>query len=232
MAKSLKIVMIDDNTDFLFTMETFLQRNGFEVQTAEDGQKGIDLIKKNNANQDVGDTNYVFLSFVLKYMPVGLLGLIIAAIFAASMSSTSSELNALASTSVVDVYKRHIRKNKSERHYVVVSKIFTVFWGGFAIFFAQFANRMGTLIEAVNILGSLFYGTILGIFLVSFYLKFVKGGATFYAAILAEIGVVYCFIFTRISFLWYNVVGCLMVVLLSIPINAILKMKKKTGLNI
>ncbi len=189
-------------------------------------EKGVALIKKHTGNEDAGDTNYIFLSFVLQYMPVGLLGLIIAAIVAASMSSTSSELNALASTTVVDIYRRMIKKNGSDRHYLVVSKVLTVVWGLFAILFAQYANRLGTLVEAVNILGSLFYGTILGIFLVSFYLKFVRGSATFYAAIIAEVGVILCFFFTDISYLWYNVVGCFLVVIFSIPINRFLQQKR------
>lgn len=185
--------------------------------------RGVALIRKHSANENIGDTNYIFLSFVLKYMPVGLLGLIIAAIVAASMSSTSSELNALASTTLVDIYKRMVKTDGSDRHYLNASKLLTVAWGIFAIMFAQYANRLGTLVEAVNILGSLFYGTILGIFLVSFYLKFVRGGATFYAAILAEIGVILCYLFTPISYLWYNVVGCVLVIVFSIPINHFLQ---------
>lgn len=209
----------------LSVVETQLDRA--EERASDLRAQGVALIRKHSNNEDVGDTNYVFLSFVLKYMPVGLLGLIIAAIVAASMSSTSSELNALASTTVVDIYKRMVKKDGSDRHYLVASKLLTVVWGIFAIIFAQYANRLGTLVEAVNILGSLFYGTILGIFLVSFYIKSVRGSATFYAAILAEVGVVYCFLFTDISFLWYNVVGCLLVVFFSIPINRFLQARKK-----
>ncbi len=160
-------------------------------------------------------------------MPVGLLGLIIAAIFSASMSSTSSELNALASTTMVDVYKRLIKKNQTSLHYVKVSKILTIIWGGFAILFAQYANRLGTLIEAVNILGSLFYGTILGIFLVAFYIKSIKGSATFYAALIAEVGVICCFLFTSISYLWYNVVGCLLVISFAFPIDYFINRRDK-----
>jgi SSS family solute:Na+ symporter len=186
-------------------------------------EQGVQIIKKHSANEDVSDTNYIFLSFVLKYMPVGLLGLIIAAIIAAAMSSTSSELNALASTTVVDIYKRMMKKSGSDRHYLRSSKLLTVVWGIFAILFAQYANRLGTLVEAVNILGSLFYGTILGIFMVAFFLKFVRGAAAFYAAFFAEIGVFLCFIFTDITYLWYNVVGCLLVIIFSIPINHFLK---------
>lgn len=193
-----------------------------EGEVKELKNKGVLLIRKHSGNEDVSDTNYIFLFFVLRYMPVGLLGLIIAAIIAAAMSSTSSELNALASTTVVDIYRRMIKRTASDRHYLVVSKLLTVAWGVFAIMFAQFANRLGTLVEAVNILGSLFYGTILGIFLVAFFLKFVCNAAAFYAAIFAEAGVILCFIFTDISYLWYNVVGCLLVMVFSIPIDRIL----------
>jgi SSS family solute:Na+ symporter len=189
-------------------------------------EQGVQIIKKHSANEDVSDTNYIFLSFVLKYMPVGLLGLIIAAIIAAAMSSTSSELNALASTTVVDIYKRMMKKSGSDRHYLRSSKLLTVVWGIFAILFAQYANRLGTLVEAVNILGSLFYGTILGIFLVAFFLKFVRGAAAFYAAIFAEVGVILCFLFTDITYLWYNVVGCLLVIIFSIPINHFLQRRQ------
>ncbi len=189
-------------------------------------QEGVALIRQHTANKDAGDTNYIFLFFVLRYMPVGLLGLIIAAIVAASMSSTSSELNALASTTLVDIYKRMMKKDGGDRHYLVASKLLTVSWGIFAIMFAQYANRLGTLVEAVNILGSLFYGTILGIFLVAFYLKRVRGAAAFYAAIFAEIGVLLCFFFTDISFLWYNVVGCFLVIICSLPINHYLQRKQ------
>lgn len=182
-------------------------------------QEGISLLKKNNPDMDTSDTNYIFLSFVVKYLPVGLVGLVLAVIFAASMSSTASELNALASTTVVDIYKRLFKKDKTDRHYLFVSKIATLFWGLYAILLAESASRLGSLIEAVNIVGSLFYGTILGIFLVGFYLRFVKGTATFMAAIIAEIVVLLCFFFTGITFLWYNVIGCFGVILFSLALN-------------
>jgi len=197
-----------------------------EKKAAAFKEKGVTIIRKHSSNEKVTDTNYIFLSFVLKYMPVGLLGLIIAAIIAAAMSSISAELNALASTTVVDIYKRMMKKNGSERHYLLASKGLTVVWGIIVILFAQYANRLGTLVEAVNILGSLFYGTILGIFLVAFFLKFVKGAAAFYAAVLAEIGVILCFFFTGITYLWYNVVGCLLVIIFSIPINHFLQRRQ------
>jgi Na+/proline symporter len=188
--------------------------------------EAINLMQKNNPLMDPQDTNYIFLAFVTKYLPVGLVGLIIAVIFAASMSSTSSELNALASTTIVDIYKRVIKKEGSDRHYLIASKLATVFWGIYAILLAQYASRLGSLIEAVNILGSLFYGTILGIFLVAFYLKSVRGTATFYAAIAAELAVAYCFIFTDISFLWYNAIGCGGVIIGALILNRFIKEKE------
>jgi Na+/proline symporter len=170
--------------------------------------QAIEVMTANDPEVDTNDTNYVFLTFIVNYLPAGLVGLLIAAILFASMSSTSSELNALASTSIVDIYRRFINQDESDQHYVLSSKLATAFWGGFAILFAEYASRLGSLIEAVNILGSLFYGTILGIFLLAFYLKRVGGTATFIGALLAEVGVVWCFLYTDISFLWYNVVGC------------------------
>ena len=187
--------------------------------------KGVLLVREHFNNKNMGDTNFIFLSFVLKYIPIGFLGLIIAAIIAASMSSTSSELNALAATTMIDIYKRNIKKDGSDKHYVVVSKLLTVSWGIFAIFFAQFANQLGALIEAVNILGSLFYGTILGIFLVAFYAKKIKGTATFYAAVVTEAIIISIFIFSKISYLWLNLIGCFLVFAISYLINYILENK-------
>jgi len=189
--------------------------------------QGIQIMKKNNPDMDTRDTNYIFLSFVVKYLPVGVIGLVLAVIFAASMSSTASELNALASTTVVDIYKRLIKKDKDDRHYLKVSRMATFFWGIYAILLAQTASRLGSLIEAVNIVGSLFYGTILGIFLVGFYMKFIRGTATFYAAIIAELIVLFCFFFTGITFLWYNVIGCLAVILIALVLNQFPRLKVK-----
>src|SRR5690606_12150903 len=183
--------------------------------------EAVELIQQNDPSANTNDTNYIFLTFVLNFLPAGLVGLVLAAIFSASMSSTSSEINSLASTTIVDVYKRIFKSNASERHYLFVSKSATVLWGLLAIIFAEFANHLGSLIEAVNILGSLFYGTILGIFLLAFYFKWIKGTSAFYAAIIAEACVIYCFVYTDISFLWYNVVGCAAVNLIAIALNPI-----------
>lgn len=188
--------------------------------TSEDLRKEAKaVLKSSDANADTNDTNYIFLRFVIDHLPEGIIGLLIAVIFAASMSSTSSELNALASTSVVDIYKRSWATGKSEQHYLSASKWLTVLWGVYAIMVAQFANQLGSLIEAVNVLGSLFYGTILGIFLTGFYVKRVKGTAVFMAAVVAEAAVIACYIFTDISFLWYNLVGCLLVIALGLTLS-------------
>jgi len=187
----------------------------------------IQLIKKRNPLAETNDTNYIFLSFVTRFLPVGLVGLILAAILSASMSASSAELNALASVSVLDVYKRIFRKNASDRHYLFASKMATIFWGIYAICFAQFANHLGSLIEAVNILGSLFYGTILGIFLIAFYFKKVGGHATFIAAIIAELAVLSCFFFTRIPYLWFNVIGCVILIALANVMNPFFIAKKR-----
>ncbi|HSP86497.1 MAG TPA: hypothetical protein VLN45_00055 [Ignavibacteriaceae bacterium] len=197
--------------------------------TKEENQirnEAIALIKKTNPGADTNDTNYIFLTFIINYLPIGLIGLVLAAIISASMSSTSAELNALASTTVIDIYKRLIKKDASEAHYLKISKITTVLWGMYAIAFALFANNLGTLIEAVNILGSLVYGTILGIFLVAFYLKKIQGTPTFIAALIAEFVVLYCFFYTDIPFLWFNFIGCALVIVIAFILNIIISNHK------
>lgn len=181
----------------------------------------VALLKENDPKAATNDTNYIFLTFVMRYLPAGLIGLVISAVFCAAMSSVASELNALSSTTVIDVYKRSIRPGKDDGHYVRVSKVATVFWGLFALAFAMVAHRFApSLIELVNIVGSLFYGTILGVFLTAFYLKHVRGTAVFAAAIVAEVAVLYCAFGTKIAFLWYNVVGCMTVIVAALVIQA------------
>ncbi|KAA3615134.1 MAG: sodium:solute symporter [Calditrichaeota bacterium] len=191
-----------------------------EVLAIEDQMKDLrqeakTLITQANPASDGNDTNFIFLTFVTSFLPIGLIGLVLAAILSASMSSTSAELNALASTTVVDIYKRMLKPGAPEKHYLFVSKASTVFWGIYAIGFALFANQLGTLIEAVNILGSLFYGTILGIFLIAFYFKNINGTATFLAALISEVYVFGFFFFTDIPYLWFNFIGCTLVVILA-----------------
>ncbi|CAN5883613.1 hypothetical protein BH24BAC1_BH24BAC1_41280 [soil metagenome] len=169
------------------------------------------------------DTDYVFITFVMTYLPQGLIGLLLAVIFSAAMSSTSSELNALASTTVIDMYKRSMVQEGSERHYLFMSKLFTVMWGLLAILFATLASQLDNLIQAVNILGSLFYGTILGIFIVAFYLRTIGANAVFGAALLAEAIVILTYWLTDLGFLWLNPLGCFLVIILGYGFQALLK---------
>lgn len=174
-----------------------------------------DLMIKNNSQADTNDTNYIFLSFVTRNLPVGIIGLLIAIIFLASMGSTASGLNSLASTTVVDVFKRLVNKNASSKLELLASRLATVGWGIFCVIIAIYAGKMGNLLEAVNVLGSLFYGTILGIFVVAFYMKSVGGKAVFYAALLAEVFVFTSWMLELTAFLWLNVIGCVLVMLFS-----------------
>ena len=144
----------------------------------------VEILKEQNPKPN--DTNYVFLSFVIRYMPAGVVGLVFAVIFFASMTSTASEWSALASTTVVDIQRRLVRRGASDRFYLMSSRLATLFWGLFAVAFAQYAGRLGSLIEAVNRLGSLFYGTLLGIFLLAFYFKRRMARRPFTGALVGE----------------------------------------------
>jgi len=188
-------------------------------QEQELRQEAASLIALSDPGADTNDINYIFLSFVINYLPVGLVGLILAAILSASMSSTAAELNALASVSVIDIYRRVFKPGKSDRHYLRVSKVVSVFWGAYAIGFAMFANSLGSLIEAVNILGSLFYGSILGIFIIAFSFKKIGGDATFIAALVAEVVVLGSFFLSEIPYLWFNVIGCAVLIAVAHLLN-------------
>ena len=179
------------------------------------------IISKSDPKQETNDKDYIFISFILSYLPVGLIGLLIAVILSASMSSTASELNALAATSTIDLYKRNYR-NKTEKTYLKASKIFTFLWGLMAILFACFGNLFENLIQLINIIGSIFYGTILGIFLVGIFNNSVKGKAIFWAAIISEIFVISLFTWDKIGFLWLNLIGALATVFLSLFLQNIL----------
>ena len=166
----------------------------------------------------VQDRDYIFLNFVLQHLPNGIIGLLLAVIFSAAMSSMAGELNALASTTTVDIYKRSLKPEASDKHYLRASQGFTVLWALLAMVFAMLATFAENLIQFVNIVGSLFYGTILGIFLTAFYLKRVQSNAVFWAAIIAEGVVLFCYYSFRedIAFLLYNVIGCGVVIILSL----------------
>ena len=195
------------------------------------------LVKKNNPKAETNDKDYIFMSYVMDYLPHGVIGLLFAVMFSAAMSSTASELNALASTTTVDLYKRSVKKNETDKHYLNSSKYFTLLWGVLAIIFATTASLFENLIQAVNLLGSLFYGTILGIFIVAFYLKKIQANAVFYAAILAELMVIMIhYINTlenppewlKMGYLWYNLVGCILVVIFGLLFQSVQSERKTT----
>lgn len=164
--------------------------------------------------EDVNDTNYIFLHFVIDYLPQGLVGLLIAVIFLAAWGSIAAALNALAACTVVDIHKKYFNKNETKNTDYRVSKIYTLFWGVFCILVAIFAGNLGnSLIETVNILGSLFYGVILGIFLVAFWIRYIKANALFYGAIISEILIFIIYRQEVISFLWLNLIGAALVIL-------------------
>src|SRR5699024_5991943 len=162
---------------------------------------------------ETNDKDYVFINFIIHHLPKGIIGLLLAVIFSAAMSSTSAELNALATTSVIDIYKRNIRSDRSSAHYVNASMVATLIWCLLAILFANFVTLFENLIQLVNIIGSILYGTILGVFLVAFYIRRIGGDAVFYAALIAEAIVLSMYFSVEIGFLWFNVIGCAGVVI-------------------
>ena len=155
-----------------------------------------------------------------RYLPAGIVGLIIAAIFSAAMSSTSGEINSLATVSVIDIYRRHFRPDASDRHYVIASRVATIAWGCFAVGFANFGRDFGALIEAVNMVGSLFYGGLLGVFVLAFFCKRVGAHGAFYGVLAGEAAIFAANRFTHIGFLWYNVIGCVIVVAVGLALSA------------
>ncbi len=190
----------------------------------------VELMQQNDSMADTNDNNYIFLAFVTENFPKGLIGLLVAIVFLASMGATSSAINSLASTTVIDIYKRFVSKTGSERGYLSASRIFTLIWGIFCIGIALYASKLGNLLEAVNILGSLFYGTILGIFVVAFYVKRAGGNAVLWAAVLTEAMVVALWWSDAMAFLWLNLVGCAGVVLFSLLFQGFRPHKQVTGL--
>lgn len=187
-------------------------------------KKVKNLIKNNFSEIESNDKDFVFISFILTNLPRGLIGLLIAVIFSAAMSSTASELNSLAATSTIDLYKRNI-EDKSEIHYVNISKFFTLFWGLIAIVFASFGNLFENLIQLVNIIGSLFYGTILGIFLIAIFIKQIKGKAVFWSSIFSEGIILILFINNVVSFLWLNLIGTLLTISIGLIIQKFIIIK-------
>ncbi len=180
---------------------------GYENQEKEIRDQAKELITRVNPDAETNDTDYVFITFVTEYLPNGMIGLLLAVIFSAAMSSSASELNALASTTTVDLYKRSIKKDGSKKHYLLSSRLFTLMWGLLAIAFATYASLLENLIELINIIGSLFYGSILGIFLSAFYIRYIKANAIFYGTIVSQTMVLVLYNYTDIGYLWFNLIG-------------------------
>ncbi|WP_430907556.1 sodium:solute symporter [Maribacter sp. 2-571] len=198
------------------------------------------LIKQADASVETNDKDYVFIHFILTNLPRGLIGLLLAVILSAAMSSTASELNALGTITALDLYKRNKTGNFSERHYVNASKVFTLVWGVIAILVACVANLFDNLIQLVNIIGSIFYGNVLGIFLLAFFLKFVKGNAVFFAAVLTQIIVIVCYYYLihiyppgqeKLSYLLLNFVGALLVMFLAVVFELFDRLLKNSSVH-
>ena len=197
-------------------VENVQQINSLEIENRE---KAKELIKKANPSVETNDKDYVFIYFILHNLPKGLIGLLLAVILSAAMSSTASELNALASTTAIDLYKRNVTTTKTDAHYVKISKWFTLAWGIIAISVACVANLFDNLIQLVNIIGSIFYGNVLGIFLLAFFIKYVKSNSVFIAALITQVIVITGWWFDWMPYLWLNLFGCGLVMGLAIFIE-------------
>ncbi len=204
--------------------EKIKELNSAEVKNRE---KAKELIAKADDTQETNDKDYVFIHFILNNLPRGLIGLLLAVILSAAMSSTASELNALASTTTIDLYKRNVKTKKDDKHYVNVTKWFTLGWGILAILVASVANLFDNLIQLVNIIGSIFYGNILGIFLLAFFIKNVKGNAVFTAAIITQTIIIIVYKLDVLPYLWLNLLGCVLVMGIAILIQQFSRNLKK-----
>ncbi|MER3427639.1 MAG: sodium:solute symporter [Pyrinomonas sp.] len=190
------------------------RRDYLEAERAfeEARRKGLETVRSENSNRNFTDVNYVFPTFVVQHMPIGVVGLIIAAIFAAAMSSISAELNALATASVIDIYRRHFKPEAPDRHYVLAGRVATAFWGVFACIVALYSTSLGSLIEVVNRFGSFFYGSLLGVFVLAFAVPRATARGAFWGLLFGIASVWIASRYTEIAFLWFNVIGCVVVV--------------------
>jgi len=197
---------------------------GLSAKEKDLRDRAKEIILKADSGSETNDKDYVFFHFILHYLPKGLIGLLLAVIISAAMSSTASGLNALASTTAIDIYKRNLKEEKSEKHYLNATKFFTLFWGIVAILFASIGTLFENLIQLVNIVGSIFYGTVLGIFLVGFYIKFVKAKAIFYSALASQITIFIIYYYAiyifptgeeKLGYLWLNFIGAMLTIVLS-----------------
>ena len=192
-------------------------------------EQAREIIGKVDSKAEKNDKDYVFIHFILNYLPQGMIGLLLAVILSAAMSSSASGLNALASTTAIDIYKRNVKGEKSEKHFVNATRFFTLLWGIIAILFACVGTLFENLIQLVNIVGSIFYGTVLGIFLVGFYIKYVKAEAMFWSALITQTIVLVIYYFAiyvyptgeeKLGYLWLNFIGAILAILLSILLES------------
>ena len=213
--KQILYVGTQNNNERKVISEDILYLNSLKQDLRDQTKK---LIIKANPEAETNDKDYVFIYFILNNLPRGLIGLLLAVILSAAMSSTASELNALASTTAIDLYKRNV-SDKSDKHYVKASKWFTLLWGIIAISIACVANLFDNLIQLVNIIGSIFYGNVLGIFLLAFFIKYIQSTAVFIAALLTQFIIIYFWYIDLMPYLWLNLVGCILVIFIAILIQ-------------
>ncbi|WP_396195032.1 sodium:solute symporter [Flavobacterium sp.] len=199
-------------------------------------EQAKEIIAKVDNKAETNDKDYVFIYFILNYLPSGLIGLLLAVILSAAMSSSASGLTALASTTAIDIYKRNIKTEKSEKHFVDATRYFTLLWGVIAILFACVGTLFENLIQLVNIVGSIFYGTVLGVFLVGFYIKYVKANAIFYGAVISQTTIFFIYYYTihiyptgqeKLGYLWLNFIGASLTIVISILLQTLAKGKQK-----
>jgi SSS family transporter len=213
--KSLQISFAESPAD----LQLKEQIQSLQGQEMENREAAKELILKADPSQEVNDKDYVFIHFILNNLPRGLIGLLLAVILSAAMSSTASELNALAATTTMDLYKRNDKKEREDIYYVSVTKWFTLGWGILAILVASIANLFDNLIQLVNIIGSIFYGNILGIFLIAFFIKYIRGNAVFVAALITQALIIAVYVMDVLPYLWLNLLGCVLVISLAIFIQ-------------
>ncbi|MGV8992587.1 MAG: sodium:solute symporter [Flavobacterium sp.] len=214
--KELNLLYIDhlnQNYDNPILRQQLIGLSGKEKELREEAKV---IIAKADSKTETNDKDYVFIHFILHYLPQGLIGLLLAVILSAAMSSSASGLTALASTTAIDIYKRNLKGERSEKHYVNATKVFTLLWGIIAILFACVGTLFENLIQLVNIVGSVFYGTVLGIFLVGFYIKFVKAQAIFWSTVVSQLAIFYVYYLDIVSFLWLNFIGAMLTIIIAI----------------
>lgn len=221
-----------DLNDYDMIIDAKKQIREINLQERENREKARGIIKQADPEIETNDIDYVFIHFVLENMPTGLIGLLLAVIFSAAMSSTASELNALGTISVIDLYQRYLGDRRSPAHYLKASKWFTLIWGGIAILFANFASLLDNLIQLVNIIGSVFYGNVLGIFLIAFFIRYIRGNAVFTAALITQVIVILIYYFfihiypsgaEKLGYLWLNFIGCALVILISLLLESLFR---------